>query len=99
MSEGEREAMIADLLAKCKAQEGATDSDIEGALAYAFPTTRSGQCFHACMMESLGVMKDGKISVEGSVKIAEMSGDPAKVKNSEIVGTECQSVGGGDRYV
>lgn len=39
----------------------------------------------------------GKLSVEGSIKLAEMSGDPAKVKNSETVGKECESVGGGDR--
>lgn len=44
-------------------------------------------------------MVGGKMSVEGGIKIAEMSGDPAKIKNSEIVGKECQSVGGGDRYV
>lgn len=44
-------------------------------------------------------MVGDKLSIEGSLKIAEMSGDPAKVKNSEAVGKECQSVGGGDRYV
>lgn len=43
-------------------------------------------------------MVGGKLSVEGSVKLAEMSGDPAKIKNSEAVSKECQSVGGGDRY-
>lgn len=44
-------------------------------------------------------MKDGKLSAEGSIKVAELSGDPAKVKNSEAVVKECQSVGGADRYV
>lgn len=42
-------------------------------------------------------MVDGKISVAGGVKLAEMSGDATKIKNAEIVGTECQSVGGGER--
>lgn len=41
----------------------------------------------------------GKLSVEGGIKLAEMSGDPAKVKNSEVVSKACESVGGGDRYV
>lgn len=44
-------------------------------------------------------MKDDKLSAEGTMKVAEMSGDPAKVKNSEAVVKGCQSVGGGDRYV
>lgn len=44
-------------------------------------------------------MIDSKVSVEGGIKLAEMTGDPAKVKNSEMVGKECQSAGGGDRYV
>lgn len=43
-------------------------------------------------------MVGGKVSIEGGIKLAEMSGDPTKVKNSEIVGKECESVGGGDRY-
>lgn len=42
-------------------------------------------------------MVGGKLSVEGGVKLAEKSGDPAKVINSELVAKECQSVGGGDR--
>lgn len=39
------------------------------------------------------------MSVAGGIKMAELSGDPVKIKNSEIVGKECESVGGGDRYV
>ncbi len=42
-------------------------------------------------------MVGGKLSVEGGVKLAEMSGDPVKIKNSELVGLECQSVTGADR--
>lgn len=42
-------------------------------------------------------MADNKLSIEGGIRMAEKSGDPEKVKNSEIVGKECQSVGGGDR--
>ncbi|XP_037038586.1 general odorant-binding protein 28a-like [Bradysia coprophila] len=93
----EEEAMIAELIGKCKSAEGASDSDVQEAMAHIPPTTRPGQCFNACIMESLGLMVGGKISVEGGVKMAERSGDPTKVKNSESVGKECQSVGGGDR--
>lgn len=44
-------------------------------------------------------MKDGKFSSAEIIKEAEKSGNIAKVKNAEIVGKECQSVGGNDRYV
>ena len=42
-------------------------------------------------------MVGNKISIERGVEMAAKTGDPAKVKNSEIVGKECASVGGGDR--
>lgn len=44
-------------------------------------------------------VKDGKFSVEGSVKLAEMSGDPNKPQNVINIGTACESVTGADRYV
>lgn len=53
-----------------------------------------------CLSDSMKFqMVDSKLSAEGNVKLAEMSGDPAKVKNAEAVNKECIAVGGGDRYV
>lgn len=48
--------MFADIIGKCKAKEGATDNDVQEAIAHAPPTTRTGQCFNACMMETLGIV-------------------------------------------
>ncbi len=44
-------------------------------------------------------MKDGKFSIEGSVQIAGMSGDPQKPKNVATIGADCISVVGADRFV
>ncbi|KAJ6633937.1 General odorant-binding protein 28a [Pseudolycoriella hygida] len=96
-TEEERLAMFTELIGNCKAKEGASDNDVQEAIEHKPPTTQQGRCFNACMMENLGIMVNSKLSVEGSIKIAEMTGDATKVKNSEAVSLECQSVGGGDR--
>ncbi|KAJ6638792.1 General odorant-binding protein 28a [Pseudolycoriella hygida] len=97
LSEDERQAMFADLIGVCKTQEGASDSEVQDAVANLPPTTRSAQCFRACIMENIGLMVNGKMSVEGAQKLAEMSGDPVKIKNSEVVNKACDSVGAADR--
>lgn len=56
LTEEEQHAMVAELVGKCKSAEGASDADIAEAMAHQAPTTREGQCFHACMMESFGVV-------------------------------------------
>lgn len=56
MSEDEKKAMFEELIGKCKASEGASDNDIQQAIAHAPPTTPQGQCFHACIMESVGIV-------------------------------------------
>lgn len=43
-------------------------------------------------------MKDGKLSIEGCIKIGEMTGDPQRAKNVELVSRECESTVGTDRY-
>ena len=48
--------MIAELIGKCKSAEGASDTDVQEALAHQPSSTRSGQCFNACIMESLGLV-------------------------------------------
>lgn len=48
--------MLADVLTKCTAQESPSDSDFKEILAHQFPTTRTGQCFKACIMENIGIV-------------------------------------------
>lgn len=49
--------MVGELVGKCRGAEGASDSDVQGAMAYLPPTTRPGKCFHACIMETLGIVR------------------------------------------
>lgn len=56
MSEDERKAMLAQVVAQCKAQEGPSDADIQDAIDHKPPTSRPAQCFQACMMESFGIV-------------------------------------------
>lgn len=44
-------------------------------------------------------MVGNKLSAEGCVKLAEMSGGGDTIKNSEVIANDCLSVGGGDRSV
>lgn len=48
--------MFAELIGKCKGAEGASDSDVQEVVAHQPPSTRAGQCFNACIMESLGLV-------------------------------------------
>lgn len=57
MTEDERQAMFGEVIAKCKANEGASDDEVQAAIAHAPPTSRASQCFHACIMENIGVVR------------------------------------------
>lgn len=48
--------MVMDLIGKCKAKEGVSDSEVQDAIAHAPPKSREAQCFHACVMETLGIV-------------------------------------------
>lgn len=49
--------MFKDLLANCKAQEGASDSDIQELIVHQPPSTRAGQCLNACVLENVGFVR------------------------------------------
>lgn len=42
-------------------------------------------------------MKDGRLSLEGCIKVGEMTGDAARMRNVELVSRECESTVGSDR--
>lgn len=44
------------LAADCATQEGATDADINAALAMELPTTKGGKCLNACIGEKTGIV-------------------------------------------
>lgn len=49
--------MYQDLVGKCRAQEGASDADIQEMAAHQPPSTSSGKCLNACIMESVGIVR------------------------------------------
>lgn len=43
---------------ECAAKEGATDADIQAAMSFKLPTTKSGKCLNACVGEQIKVVSD-----------------------------------------
>lgn len=65
MTESERQAMFGELIAKCKASEGVSDDEVQAAIANTPPSSRAAQCFHACMMESIGIVRKIYLNIFG----------------------------------
>lgn len=40
----------------CAAKEGATEADVQSAMAFKMPTTKTGKCLHACVGEAIKVV-------------------------------------------
>lgn len=51
-----RQAMYNNLLDICKVQEGASDADVQEINSHQVPSTHTGQCFNACVMEKAGIV-------------------------------------------
>lgn len=48
--------MFLDILTKCKGAEGASEDDALGIMTHSIPSTRSGGCLNACVMEITGIV-------------------------------------------
>lgn len=42
------------LVNECKEKEKATDADVQELIGHGLPTTQTGKCLSACVMENLG---------------------------------------------
>lgn len=49
---------------ECQGKEGASDADIQAALAFKLPTTKPGKCLHACVGETIGVVSHYVSAIE-----------------------------------
>lgn len=58
MTSDERKAFETKLAADCKAKESASDDDVKSLIEREIPTTTSGKCLHACIHETLGLVKN-----------------------------------------
>lgn len=91
MTADERKAMEKTMLAECKTKEGATDDDVASVLARDIPTTPTAKCVHACLIETVGLVKDGKASIEGAIELAKMAydGDEKAMQMAKDISSEC----------
>lgn len=83
----------------CKTTEGATDADIKQLLQHNMPTTNTAKCMHACIMEAIGLINDGKPSLENAVSLAGIASNdnPTVLKLVQNIADACQSINEPDR--
>lgn len=99
MSLEERKGMEQALVADCKTKEGGSDADEASVLARDMPTTPKAKCMSACVLETTGMVQNGKLSVDGAVAVAKMAyeaNEEAMGKAREIA-NECANVADADR--
>lgn len=83
----------------CQTKEGASGSDLQEMTQSKLPSTQKAKCMHACMMEEMGILKNGKQSPERAIALArELSNNnPTIVKLTTDVTKDCASVFHADR--
>ncbi|XP_055298616.1 general odorant-binding protein 19d-like [Sitodiplosis mosellana] len=82
------------IIDECKAQEKATDDDVQQLMSHKLPNGPNGKCFLACINEKTGVIKDGKINGDMlKANILKENGGNEKAAGSvnEMV-AECQGI-------
>lgn len=84
---------------ECAAKEGASDADIQSAMSFKMPTTKSGKCLAACVGEQMKVIQANKIDVPAVMDMVKNAfGDDAEtLKTAGEIVTPCQGVTDGDR--
>lgn len=99
MSPEERRTLLKAFIAECKEKEGGSDADVDEMVARKAPSTKSAKCMHACVSELVGAIKDGKVSVEGTVEIASkaFAGDEKAVQTAKEIAMECSNISDPDR--
>lgn len=82
---------IRALVESCVAKESATDDDVLVLMAMGVPTTTTGNCLSACMMENSGVVVDGKFDPVKAMHSAAMMTDNNAAKMAVIasINDEC----------
>lgn len=87
------------MIRRCQQQEQATESDMKEFFTQKKPSTKAGKCLHACLMESIGLIKNGMFSAENSNRfMGEMAqGNKEIIKVIEEVSRECEHVQDSDR--
>ncbi|KAG5681356.1 hypothetical protein PVAND_010800 [Polypedilum vanderplanki] len=95
---GKYSNIIKSMATSCKAQENASDQDVEELSNGKAPTTKEGKCLSACMGKQFGIIIDSKLSKEGFLSKAYfiLTSDSDKKKADEVA-EECKTVTHDDR--
>lgn len=99
MSKDERMETLKKMATDCAGKEGAAPNEVSEVLAKKMPSSKGGKCIYACIGETLSVMKDNKVDVEGVVNVAKMAydGDAEKEKKARELANDCLSATDADR--
>lgn len=100
MTKEERSQFAKALAEDCRDKEGGSDADVAAVMNHQPPNTKSLKCMHACMHEKLGVISNGKPSIEATIEFTKKAfgDDNAKaMTTSKEVANECATVTDPDR--
>ncbi|CAH1391407.1 unnamed protein product [Nezara viridula] len=83
---------------ECKAEHNVESDQIKEAIENKkLPETENGQCFMSCVMEKMGVIKDGKIDMDKAMEHYEKKvKDPENRQKANEVAKRCANVQGTD---
>ncbi|XP_031634711.1 general odorant-binding protein 19d-like [Contarinia nasturtii] len=87
------------LIDECKGPSHANEDEIKSLQNHEVPQTHNGKCLLACIQEKLGILVDGKLSVEGAKAIGakKHEGNPKNTALFYEMVDECQTVADPDR--
>ncbi|KAE8573009.1 general odorant-binding protein 56h [Halyomorpha halys] len=83
---------------ECKTEHSIESGQIKEAVEHKkLPETENGRCFMSCVMEKMGVIKDGKIDQERVLEINKMKfKNPESLEKANEVAKRCANVEGTD---
>ncbi|XP_031634701.1 general odorant-binding protein 19d-like [Contarinia nasturtii] len=83
----------------CKEKESASDADVDVVINHEVPNSPTQNCLFACFYETLGVIQDGKMSIDSlkTVILAKFSGDGNAITTINGLIDECATLNGSDR--
>lgn len=83
----------------CQTKEGASEADVQEMMQGKLASTHKAKCLHACMMEEMGILRNGRQSPETAIAVAKQhsNNNPTIVKQTTDVTRECAAVSHPDR--
>jgi hypothetical protein len=95
----QQKALLRGIALECKVNEDASDEDLSRLVSKKPPETKEGKCLMACILEQMGVIDDGKLSVSGFLEFAKdaVDDDPGKMKIANELSKDCGGIKHSDR--